>query len=79
MKIIRAVKKEKEKCQACMHLSLTFWASHFQKILLIRFNSTDGSNPYPENRPLNTNCYNQVSTDFETEARFIAAGIQKQR
>lgn len=45
----------------------------------VRFNSTDGSNPYPENRPLNTNYYNQVSTDFEIEARFIAAGTQKQR
>lgn len=57
--------------------SLTTWASHFQKILLIRFNPTDCSNPHPENRPLNTNYYNQVSTDFEIEARFIVAGLWK--
>lgn len=79
MKILRAVKEEKEKSQACMHLSLTSWASHFQKILLIRFNPTDGSNPRPENRPLDTNYYNQVSTDFEIEARLTVAGIRKQR
>lgn len=61
--------------------SLTSWASQFQKIPLIRFNPSDGSNPHPENRPLNTNYYNQVSQIWllEIEARFILAGIRKQR
>lgn len=57
--------------------NLNSQASHFQKIP--QFNLTDHSNPHPENRPLYINHYNQVSTDFKIDARFIIAGIWKQK
>lgn len=57
--------------------SLDSQASHFQKIP--QFNLTDHSSPHNENRPLNTNYYNQVSTDFKIDAKFIVCSIWKQK
>lgn len=57
--------------------SLNSQASHFQKIP--QYNLTDHSNPQPENRPLNINYYNQVSTDSKTDAQFIVAGKWRQK
>lgn len=57
--------------------NLNSQASHFQKIA--QFNLTDHSNPHPENRPLYINYYNQVSTDFKIDDRFIVAGIWKHK
>lgn len=53
--------------------SLNSQASHVQKIP--QFNLTNHFSPHNENRPLNTNYYNQMITFFKIDARFIVGGI----